>query len=237
MKNIIVILLVLFSFSACKKESVEGYQAGTGIYFYNLYSDSTNYSFANQAGMLTTDTIFVDMQIMGPPSDQPREVLVVAGEGTTAIEGTHYKLPKMILPANAFQLRYPVILFNTPDLKTKTYRLVAKVGEGKDLNQGAIGNSDVRGRAVYKINFNNRIIKPDYWLYIQNYFGDYSNVKYKFMIDEFGFSDFLPDLNGGTIAYSDFINYNGRLKNALEEYEKLNGPLLDENGKEISFPL
>lgn len=237
MKNIIVILLLALSFTACKKEKVEGYKGGTGIYFYNIYGDSVNYSFANQVGIVVTDTIFVDMQVMGPLSDQPRDVLVVPAEGTTAVEGTHYKLPKMVLPANQYTLRYPVVIYNAPDLKTKTVRLVLKVGQSKDLGQGASGYSNVRGHVSYKINFNNQMIKPDYWLYIQNYFGDYSNVKYKFMIDVLGISNLRPDVNGGTIPYSDFINYNGTLKNALEAYNALHGPLLDETGKEVSFPL
>ena len=239
MKNIIIILLLILSILSCKKAKFDGYEAGNGMYFYTLnrINNIINYSFANQAGVKTKDTIFVDMKLMGKISKQPREVSVVETSGTTAIKGTHFILPKVILPADSFHLRYPVVLLNTEDLKTKTYRLVIKVEENKDFIQGATGYSNVWGYGSIEINFNNQIIKPDYWAYIQGYFGDYSNVKYKFMIDTLGLSDFRPIHIGGNITYSEFLNYNGKLKNALEAYMAKQGPLIDENGKQVSFPL
>ncbi len=199
---------------------------------------STNYSFANQVGILEEDVIYLDMRAMGDLVPYDREVKLEIAEGTTATEGVHFKLPTVHIPANEYLLKYPVTLYNTEDLKTKTFRLVLTVAKNKDFVNGSGMITNSRMYNLYKINFNNRLIKPDYWLYIQNYFGEYSDVKYKFMIDVLGISDFLPDLNGGSIPYSDFINYSGQMSRALAEWEDAHGgPMLDETGKEIYFPL
>ena len=242
MKNITLILLTLITLSACKKDKTEVFNSKAGISFYyfpGLGPDSTNYSFANQIEQKLRDTLYIGMRVMGATVKFDREIEVKALPATTATEGVHFILPKIMLPADSLTVKYPIILINTADLKTNTYHLEIAVAENKDFIQGAIGQANVTTRniALYKINFNNQLIKPDYWIYIANYFGDYSNVKYRFMIDVCGFSDFKPDSIGGPLSYSDFLNYNVRLKNALREYTILNGPTLDENGQEISFPL
>lgn len=242
MKNITLILLAIITLSACKKEKTEVFDGKPGISFFYVVSgnvDSTNYSFANQLIQKTQDTIFVRMRVMGTAVNYPREIEVKALEATTAKEGTHFILPKITLPADSLTTTYPIVLINSEDLKTNTYHLEVAVKENKDFIQGVVGQANITTRniPVYKINFNNQLIEPDYWKYIANYFGDYSKVKHRFMIDVLGMSDFRPDSIGGEISYSDFLNYNVKLKNALEVYEKANGPMLDETGQQISFPL
>lgn len=237
MQHLVMLLVMIGVGGACKKADMIEYEAGPGAYFNDILGDSTNYSFANNVNILTTDTLFLDIRIMGELTDYEREIQLVATEGSTATEGVHYKLPAVKIPANTYLLKYPVILFNTPDLKTKTVRLELTIARNRDFINGPGMVTNSRLYNLYKINFNNRLIKPDYWLYIQNYFGEYSDVKYRFMIDVLGFSNFMPDHIGGSIMYSDFLNYAGAMSRALEEYETLYGPKLDENGKEINFPL
>ena len=242
MKNTTLIILAIITLSACKKEKTEVFTGKPGISFYYVVSgsaDSTNYSFANQIKQKSSDTIFIRMRVMGTSVDRPREIEVKALESTTAKEGVHFILPKITLPADSLTVTYPIILINTEDLKTTTYHLEVAVKENSEFIQGVVGQANVTTRNItsYIINFNNQLIQPDYWKYIANYFGVYSNVKYRFMIDVCGFSDFKPDSIGGEISYSDFLNYNVKLKNALNEYVKVHGPMLDETGLEISFPL
>lgn len=242
MKNAFLILFAIITLSACKKDQTETFNGKAGISFYYISgggADSTNFSFANQLQQNSRDTIFVRMRVMGSAVNYPREIEVKALPATTATEGVHFFLPKITLPADSLTIAYPIILINTSDLKTNTYHLEVAVAENKDFIQGAVGQANVTTRniPVYKINFNNQLIKPDYWLYIANYFGDYSNVKYRFMIDVCGITDFRPDYIGGFLLYSDFLNYNVKLKNALKAYTDIFGPMLDENGTVISFPL
>lgn len=242
MKNATLVLLAIITLSACKKDKTEVFDSKPGISFYYIVAlgaDSTNFSFANQIQQDSKDTIFIGMRVMGTAVDYPREIEVKALPATTAKEGTNFILPKIVLPAGSLTTEYPIILINSEDLKTNTYHLEVAVAENKDFIQGVVGQANVTTRniPVYKINFNNQLIQPDYWRYIANYFGDYSNVKYRFMIDVLGFSDFKPDGIGGNVTYSEFLNYNVQMKNALHDYNEANGPMLDENGLEISFPL
>ncbi|MEO6681236.1 MAG: DUF4843 domain-containing protein [Ginsengibacter sp.] len=242
MKNTLLVLLAIITLSACKKEKTEVFNSKPGISFFYVVSgnvDSTNYSFANQLTQKSQDTIFVRMRVMGTSVDYDREIEVKSLPASTAKEGTHFILPKIKLPAGSLTTTYPIVLINTEDLKTNTYHLEVAVAENKDFVQGVIGQANVTTRNIplYKINFNNQLIEPDYWKYIANYFGAYSKVKHRFMIDVLGMSDFRPDSIGGEISYSDFLNYNVKLKNALKDNEKVNGPMLDETGQQISFPL
>lgn len=241
MKITSVILLFLLSFSACKKAETTSYGGGQGISFYLSESaiDSVNYTFADQAIAVVKDTIYLQMRISGKSVAYDREIEVVPVEGTTAVRDVNYAISNMKLPADSFTVNYPVILFKTADLNTKTYRLVLKVKENNDFIQGAIGRTGPTAYniAQYKINFNNQLIKPVYWFYVESYFGAYSAVKHKFIIDVIKISDFEPDFVSGTVSYSDFLNYNGMLKNAKRIYEAQYGLLVDETGKEITFPL
>lgn len=238
MRHIVLLIATIGFFASCKKVSSLDYQAGSGAYFVGQQQrDSTNYSFANNVKVLSEDTIFLEIQILGDLANEERDIQLEAVDGSTAKEGLHYKLPLVKLPAGGYSVLYPVILYNTPDLATKTVRLELALKDNKDFTNGSRITSNRSFYNRYKINFNNRLIKPDYWMYIQNYFGEYSDVKYRFMIDELGFSDFMPDNMGGKIMYSDFINYAGQMSKALQDYEDEYGPKLDETGKPIYFPL
>lgn len=242
MKNIIIILFVLLLFGACKKAELMRFEALDGIAFYlNSGSelDSANYSFS---GLSTTvkpkDTIWLKMRTTGRASNQDREISVVPTSVTTGVQGVNFILPKIVLPAHKFEIRYPIVLLNTPDLLTKTYKLVVAIAQSKDLVIGAPGQADFSTRNIvrYTINFNNQVIKPSYWNYLQGYFGTYSDVKYKFMISSLGITDFKPTTLGGPITYEQYLIYAGRVKNALDAYEAINGPLLDENKLRVVFP-
>jgi len=238
MKNILIIIGVLLLGVACRKSEIPLYKGGEGLYFNDSMGDSTNYSFANQIEIKTTDTIFLKMQAMGELASRHRKIQLVASGSTNATEGIHYKLPEVILPANHYTLLFPVILYNVPELKEKTFRLELKVASNSDFVDGAGIKPGPQLYIRYTINFNNRLIQPDYWGALVNIFGEYSDVKYRFMIETLGISNFRPDWEqGGTVSYSDFLNYAGALAKALDEYIAIHGPLLDESGKEVDFPL
>lgn len=225
---------------ACKKVVTPLYEGGQGLYFNDTeggedwqvdkQGDSISYSFANQVKIKMMDTVFLKMKALGKLSDKDRVVQLEAVGSTNATEGVHYKLPKIVLPAGQYRLQYPVILYNVPDLKEKTLRLELKVAPNNDFVEGS-GISSVRKSFTrFKINFNNRLIKPVYW--DNGIFGEYSDVKYRFMMETLSISDFSFETNG----YSEIINYSGAMYRALETYTALHGPMLDELGRVIYFP-
>lgn len=231
MRYILIILSCMIGLlPSCKKAELQKYSAGDAIYFYSI--DSINYSFANKAGILASDTIFIPMQILGPVKKYSRSLQLKATTGTTAQANVHYSLPTVVVKANANTVAYPVIVFNTPDLNTNTASLRLEVIENTDFPQGAgIINNGIHFTS-FKINYNNTLIKPSYWGEIQGHFGQYSNVKYKFMIDTFGKSEFPPSLN----SYSEYLTLKATISKALQEHEVINGPLIDENKNKVTFP-
>lgn len=233
----VLLLLSIGGLQSCGTAELHEYEAGPGAYFNTLFGDSLNYSFANQIEDLERDTVLIDMRVMGDLPDQQRVIQLEAMEGTTAVEGKDYVLPAFTIAAKQHDIKYPVILINTQELKINTLKLMLRVAKNKDFPEGTGIIKSGFKYDKFRLNFNNRLIKPSYWLYIQNYFGDYSDVKYRFMIDVLGIADFTPDQLGGLINYSDFINYGGTMRKELEAYEAKNGPMLDETGKEISFPI
>lgn len=239
MKYLSIIFVMLMSLASCKKGPEATFSGKDGITFYykaGLEQDSVSYSFSFNTVPKTKDTVWVKMRLIGKLSKQSRQIKVIAGPGTSAVEGKHFILPDFYLPADSFQVRYPLVLLSTPDLDNKDVRLVMQVVESKDLIIGTKGQSDVANTVLFKVNFSNRLIKPDYWNYIASYIGAYSRARYQFMIDVYGTANFRPDTKGGIIGYAQWVNISGRLKNAMDAYVLLHGPLIDENGAVVVFP-
>ncbi|MDR6782380.1 hypothetical protein ABIE26_001132 [Pedobacter africanus] len=241
MNKIFTFCMMLMALASCKKDPQSVFSGKDGITFFyksGQEQDSVSYSFKlNQPK--TRDTVWIKMRLVGKLSGQQRQIKIVAGAGTTATEGKHFILPDFYLPADSFQVKYPLVLLSTTDLNSKAVRLVMQVAESKDLIIGTRGQADVStaNTVAFKVNFSNRLIKPDYWNYISYYIGEYSEVRYQFMIDTFGMSDFRPDTKGGIITYAQWVNIKGKLRNALDAYVSKNGPLIDENGGKVEFPL
>lgn len=215
---------------SCQKSVLQKYVGGDGVYFISV--DSINYSFANRVGIIERDTILLKMIVLGDVKDYDRPLQLKAVEGTSAIENTHFILPNVVIKANTNAIFYPVVLMNSADLKTNTLRLELEVLQDTNFPQGAAITNNADNYNRFKINLSARLMKPSYWSSIESYFGEYSDVKYKFMIDVTGFSDFSTNSFGNT----DLINIKGVMNIALQEYVDVNGPKLDENLKAISFP-
>jgi hypothetical protein len=241
MNKILTLCMVLMALASCQKDPESVFSGKDGITFFyrsGLEQDSVSYSFKlNQPK--TRDTVWVKMRLVGKLNGEKREIKIISGPGTTATEGKHFILPEFYLPADSFQVKYPLVLLSTSDLDTKAVRLVMQIADSKDLIVGTRGQADptTANTVQFKVNFSNRLIKPDYWSYIAYYIGEYSAVRYQFMIDVFGMSDFRPDTKGGTITYAQWVNIKGKLRNALDAYVSKNGPLMDENGGKVEFPL
>lgn len=242
MNKILTLCVLLLILASCKKDPESAFAGKDGITFFyksGLEQDSVSYSFKFNQVPKTRDTVWIKMRLVGKLSKQARQIKIVAVPGTTATESKHFILPDFSLPADSFQVKYPLVLLSTSDLDSKAVRLVMQIAESQDLIVGTRGQADMStaNTVQFKVNFSNRLIKPDYWSYIAYYIGDYSAVRYQFMIDVFGMSDFRPDTKGGIIGYAQWVNIKGKLRNALDAYVSKNGPLIDENGGKVEFPL
>lgn len=243
MQNIFkyTLLSVLFmSGVSCKKSNPTSYDQPAMIYVYkdgfNTNRDSITYSFAVKNDALLVDTVKIPVRIMGKASSSSREVkLAPVAALSNAVEGTNYSLLPYVIPAGAYTAELPVVVKRTTDIKNKELRLVLEIKESKDFITGATAtaNSAIPGAdSRYLVKINDFITKPSYWdSFTIFYFGTFSAVKYKFMIQTVGSADFKsPEMNGSQATYLNLL-----CKNALTAYEAINGPLLDEFGVRVTF--
>lgn len=219
----------------CQKEEVPFFESKPGISFYvgQYETDSIVYSFAYDLVLKNVDTLYLNMRVMGAAEQHARKVTVVAGDGTTARAGVDYELPDAYLPAGALTMQYPVVLFNTPEMAQQQFLLVLDVVANEDLIVGASGREigTTVATNIFKINVSNILEEPSYWAGIARFFGPFSAVRYRFMVDVIGITDFSSQ----NIGVSGTYNYPIVLKDALAKYEAEHGPLIDENDVRVTF--
>lgn len=223
---------------ACKKEEVPTFSDKDGIAFYYTGEETDfilAYSFALNAAPIEKDTVFVDMRITGKIADHDRLVKVRAGSATTAREGIDYSLPEVFIPAGQYAIKYPVVVFKTPEMANETFDLFLELEESDDFILGVVGREPVTGttNAVKaQVTITDRLSKPVYWdAFSLQYFGEFSVRKFQFMIEVTG----LIDFSSASIDAEDQVNMPVRLRNALNRWEAINGTMLDENGLPVTF--
>lgn len=222
---------------SCNKDEIDLYQGEAGLYFvesqYSSVNDSTSYSFAIQNSEVTSDTVWLPVHIMGSAVMQDRTIeLTVVDSLTTAKAGAHYKLlTPYIMPAGAYEEQIGVVLLRNRDLQDSTYKLGLQLTPSKEFPLGLVG------QRTYLIKMNDILTKPDNWDVILIYFfGEYSQVKYRFMIDVLGRGDF-PTSGAGGLGVADILYYQTAMAAALDKYNAAHpgAPMRDESGNLISF--
>lgn len=221
-----MVLVLAGSLTSCEKE-YEVYNADLSAVRFMLGNepDSLVYSFALMPGILV-DTVDVPVQILGFTSPNDRQVKVeVVKELTTAAEGTHFELLPCRIPAGQIGSIQKVVVHKTADLEQKEVYMALKIVDSPDL---VVGPANERN---YQIILTDRLTKPSDWL---RYFGDYSEVKHRFIIEVTGKGTKYKEWRRMEVTYQ-----LGRLNQALYEYNNAHPgkPLTDENGIPVSFPV
>lgn len=237
--ELVFLFLTVLLIAGCTKDKRLMYEEDPRIYFTKFILGVTNpdsaiYSFTLKPADQTKDTAYLTMRIMGSAVDRDRVIKVIVSPTSTAKEGYHFDFGPLIMPANEYQTQIPVFLYRKPGLKDSIVHLELAVGTSVDFKPGY--EDKVRGSAFdrlhYKISFTDQVLKPRNWdSYLVNYFGEYSKTKFEFMIRKTGKSEWER-----AIFPQDLNFYIQTVKRELLEYEKVNGPMLDENGNRISFP-
>ncbi|WP_159452631.1 DUF4843 domain-containing protein [Pedobacter nyackensis] len=215
---------------------------------------------ANDAGALRTytffyknadtrmDTLFFDIYAIGGVSSKDRsfklEQIQVEGVNN-AVAGTHYislddpaVSKNFVIKAGQIHSLVPVILLRDVSLKTSDAVLRFNIVENENFK---------KGEAKYlwrQVDFTDRINKPAAWSgFFQNtYYGKYSAVKHKFMMDHTGElwdQSFMSELqNGAAPDLSRIVYYMSVIKQALIDYNKAHpgNALKDEIGDLVAFP-
>lgn len=214
----------------CQKEERLIYKDVPRIYIYKntlAYAyDSLNYSFAVKNSARVRDTVWATVRIMGDAISKDRVIEFRPVDSlTTAVEGRDYELMKYIMPSDSFTTRLGIIIRKTPEMDVKTLKLVMKLMPSRDFQTG------IYDQLFYRVVISNILVKPNDWdSWLKNYFGSYSERKYRFIIDVLGIAEFTD-----AMSYSEYGYFAQRMKNALADYETKNGPMIDENGNRVVF--
>lgn len=199
-----------------------------GPYIWTAKTDSLEYSFVTSPESVTEINMDVSLYIMGLPASQNRTVNIgIVSEHTTAASNQYVCPAQVTIPANAYTVTFPITLKRTADLQEGTVSLYIKVLPSSDFKPG------IKERDHLLIKWNDILSMPKNWSDLEEFFGTFSVVKYRFMINNTGITEFSTD----TMSWAQLTNYKIMLKNALDEYNAAHpgNPLKDENGQIITF--
>ncbi len=257
----LILAVIIATLSACEK-SLEVYDAGNGLIFYDEVASyetavdtiTISYSFIYAGSAVTQDTIWVDVETIGNLSDVDRTISIeqIETTGTNAVAGTHYiafddvsLAPYYVVEAGQTMASIPVVLLRDASLKTEDVTLLMQIQKNDDFT---LTRPD---RNTLKIIYSDQIAQPTNWAFYATYiFGDYGPVKHQWLIDTTGNKwdyDYLYDELGFTeTGYNS--NYDPAYLTYLEEYltrklaeyntERTNqglDVLMEEDGTIVSF--
>jgi len=232
MKNISLNFLILFVVclsTSCSHDEEFFYQDQPririeGPSIWALGSDSLEYSFLTNS----EDTVHMDatLHIMGSQVDHDRIANIEVIADKTTASSNLYEVPSQVtIPANTTKAFCTIILKRGEILKTKGVRLYVKVNASSDFQVGVIEQDHLI------LKWNDMLTKPKNWSTLSEYFGTYSDTKYRFIIQTLGTSEY------DTTDWALMMNYKMVLTSALNEYNAVHpgAPLTDENGVLVTF--
>lgn len=248
-------VIVVLAMVSCKKDQYYLYNDVARIQFgpdptriytpsFNLADTLKPYTFYYEDAAVKEDTVFFDIYAIGGTVGKDRSFSLLQEQlpnTLNAVPGTHYVAftdarasKHYVIKGGTVHTRVPVIVLRDPSLKTSTPVLKFKV---VDDNNFKIGEANNLWR---KILITDRLSQPLAWnaSFTQYYFGKYSVVKHKFMIDVTGEKwdqDFinLVYADSGLLGY-----YTAIIKTALIDYNQAHpgNPLRDEAGELVVIP-
>ncbi|MBV7533012.1 DUF4843 domain-containing protein [Chitinophaga sp. sic0106] len=219
-------IVLLASFTACQKSELQAYNQKSAVYF-AAFSDTDSLVHSMVGAPGEVDTVFVKVKLLGNQQGVDRKIsLKVDPAFTDATEGLHYeKLQETyILPAHAFDVNIPVVLYKKDTvLTTRQFKLGLTIVSSDDLNVG------YPTRLNAHVLFTNALVKPVYWDdFLKIYYGEYSQVKHRKCIALQGFDFPATKAEIPTSQYGIYMSY-GRV--ACKYYT--DNIVYDENGLRI----
>jgi len=230
-KSTILLLAAIGMFTACENDKFyyqdEARARIEGPYEWAIGTDSLNFSFAVYPSSVQEQEMNMTLYVMGEATSTDRTAKLEIDASRTTASASQYILPEAItVPAGKLEVPFIITLKRSENLTSQTVSLYLKVAENNDFKIGVVEQNH------FCLKWNDILGKPKNWdTELIEFFGEYSYVKYRFIIDTIGFGEF-----GGNMTWSELMNYQIRMKTALDNYNATPaGPLKDENGQLVEF--
>lgn len=168
---------LVFGITACQKDILMTYDHSANIYFElnSAQRDSIVYTFAYDMTK-AVDTVFIPVRLMGHRIAEDRYYQAyIEQDSSTALVDVHYKAleNRYSLFAGRGQDSLPLIVYNTPDLESKSVGLIVKLMTSDDL--GIENNKLIRAYVVLSA----QLEQPNWW---SMWAGAYSRVKHQLFL-------------------------------------------------------
>lgn len=229
----------IFLWGACAKDDVDLYEEAPGIYFNGA---ATTYNFAENPEMAEVgyDTVNIPVLITGTAVDYDRNIKVrIAVEDTVTASNDMYEILEGKVLAGAYSGQIRVKINYVPLMDDSIYVTKLKLESTPDfpvidLNQ-----------VTYHLYMTNLLSQPANWSRLDNFFGNYSNSWYRFILEAAnrpslpywsynGSEDpSNPDPERWTMNYAEITAYANLVREALTEYNNQHpgNPLKHEDGE------
>lgn len=194
-----------------------------------LGADSLVYSFVAEPSDVKEYVMDIDVCVMGPVADRDRTANIVVNAAKTTAAASQYSVPATVtIPAGKNKGTLSVTLKRDASLESKTVRLQVEVAKSNDF---AVG---VNEQNHFTLIWSDQIARPKNWDSLKEFFGEYSDVKYRFMLSN---SPAGTEFSTETMSWALLNSYKIKFAAALEEYNAANPdkPLTDENHQLVSF--
>ena len=194
-----------------------------------LGSDSIVFSFVTYPEETSEYVMDIDVCVMGPVCNHDRTASITVNDNATTANASQYSMPSsVIIPAGQEKGILPVTIKRDASIQKKSVRLQVSVAQSEDFNIG------VNEQNHFTIIWNDQISRPNNWDTLEDFFGIYSNVKYRFMLSN---SEEGTEFSTETMTWSQLNSYRIKFAKALEVYNNAHpgNPLTDENNQLVSF--
>lgn len=195
---------------------------------WTLGTDSLLFNFVTYPDSVRSYDMTVNAWLMGVVSDRDRTFSLAVDPELTTASPSQYAMPaEVVLPAGQNHVAFTVTFNRDETLQQATARLYVKVAASADFLPGDVEEDHIL------LKWNDILAKPTNWSDLEPYFGEYSDVKYRFMINN---ADGLTSFDVVSLTIAELKSLRIKFAKALDEYNATHDEMLkDENGVPISF--
>lgn len=242
MKQFVYILLGMMMFLGMSCENDPYLYQGNALIWLSgddaqsATTDSVVYSFMLEEYTVTKYDLHVQAHLTGNAVDYDRHFRLEVVDSLTNVPASAYVIGETVLAAGANVATVNVTVSREVDgldLENENAYLTLQVVDSDELLAGA---EEFR---QYKLVWCDYLTEPSSWSYIASDIGPFTKARYKFIIDNFGYTDF-EEFNG---QYNMIFSLQAMCIEALEEYNsnpenagRVEGwPYLNDNGEPLEF--